>query len=463
MPFEFSGAPPALLDGTSVFSSFAFPSQPTTSTPPAPSNSSGAFASFARTTQQPFKASFGTGLSFGPAAKPAFGSTPPWPSSPLQPQCKAPNTTTGASTLDSREVAAPARPEADDPLSKALVRASRGKSAVFGRSDIAADGILKSIFNRTEEARGEIETLLTGLREAEASSPAVARFIRSLFGESIRAMTSRDEQPVREASPAAASDATEEATMTNRDIDSITSSDCKDPRIPRDHWRTKGLSAHLADVLLDEGHIWYKEGARVLADYILDLAYDHSKDMIVEKVVALLARQDNDAAVDNVVHWTQCKLGRIQELYLLSGGGSDRPAGNETGPKHAISPPISNRSICASDMLFAAEDEDAPEPLGTAMSKPAEKPFRFLDLPAELRNWVYRDVLAPGYIGFHERHYSLADQKWRMVRQTTCEADIVVTCRQVHNEAKNIIFENTVCVTASTMVGDCSSRCGKKL
>ncbi|KAK4900840.1 hypothetical protein LTR27_002022 [Elasticomyces elasticus] len=75
-------------------------------------------------------------------------------------------------------------------------------------------------------------------------------------------------------------------------------------------------------------------------------------------------------------------------------------------------------------------------------------PFRFLDLPAELRVWVYRELLAPvGQVSFSEVH--LRDHAHQNPLTASLSPAILRTSRQIHHEAKDIPYdENTIFICA---------------
>ncbi|KAK5685558.1 hypothetical protein LTS10_003639 [Elasticomyces elasticus] len=75
-------------------------------------------------------------------------------------------------------------------------------------------------------------------------------------------------------------------------------------------------------------------------------------------------------------------------------------------------------------------------------------PFRFLDLPAELRAWVYRELLAPvGQVSFSEVH--LRDHALQNPLTASLSPAILRTSRQIHHEAKDIPYdENTIFICA---------------
>lgn len=72
-----------------------------------------------------------------------------------------------------------------------------------------------------------------------------------------------------------------------------------------------------------------------------------------------------------------------------------------------------------------------------------EKPFRFLDLPPELRTWIYREVLIPGVVRLRIcEHY----MPYGVLPAPT--TGVLATCKQVNREAKDLVLENTFIVDA---------------
>ncbi|KAK4497214.1 hypothetical protein PRZ48_011664 [Zasmidium cellare] len=469
MPFEFSGAPPALLNSNSAFSSFASPSE-ATSTPPTNASKSfpgtqppfqfggassfGAARSFG--TASPFAStvkpstsnfgstpSFGTASPFGSPTTPTFGSTSTWPSPLPQLQCKALTSVASPLCLNHTTLSPANEPPPNNPLTRALNRASTGRLAIFGRREIAADGILKGIFT---DDKHDIPALLTALHEVESSNPTVANFIRTLFDEFIRAQMPEDEQPTEETSPTPGNEATQE-TPANNDQ----SSDEDRPMAPRNHWRVRRFAKRLTDVLFDEGYIWYEEGARVLADYIIDLSYEDTHRIMVDKVVELLGRQANDVAIDDVVTWARRSLQEVDDEYHFFRDDEEDQASGQADVDESKA-----KKSSATKGTSGAATTNPTKTAGRPIAESGKEPFRFLDLPAEMRNNVYRELMVPGHISFDYCSYSHGhDPRDRatVIRQTTCKTQILATCRQIYDEAKDILFENCVCVTGGTLEG----------
>ncbi|TKA48310.1 hypothetical protein B0A55_13090 [Friedmanniomyces simplex] len=78
-------------------------------------------------------------------------------------------------------------------------------------------------------------------------------------------------------------------------------------------------------------------------------------------------------------------------------------------------------------------------------------PFRFLDLPAELRMWIYRELLAPtSHVSFRLRD----KHTFGGVIGSSLNPAILRTSQQVFGEAKDILHqENNVCIKVDVWFG----------
>ena len=82
----------------------------------------------------------------------------------------------------------------------------------------------------------------------------------------------------------------------------------------------------------------------------------------------------------------------------------------------------------------------------------AEKPFRLFDLPPELRVWIYRHVLAPGYIGLRNHKYGGSVRK--RVAPQDIGTELLRTCKQVYKESRQLLLgENTICISVDSGLG----------
>ncbi|KAF7196195.1 hypothetical protein HII31_02596 [Pseudocercospora fuligena] len=497
MPFEFTGAPPALLDSTggantpkgfksfsqtsstglangnatptpsgNGFSSFkpssGFGSGYSTPTTPPPFQSSFGHASagglkapatgtspFARNAS--FPTSFGLPAAFG-AASPLRVSTPEFESTPKDSQHqitaapfskfgKSADTTdanlwanqgsaaTSESTPTPEDRTSEEPEEQDNLLTRALTRSARARPAIFGRAEQAADRVLRDVFANHQ---ADAAALLSELRDVEASAPEVAAFTRALFENAI---TAKDPKatliPIK-------------TKLWKENFAEEEKEDSRTPKIekfivPREHETVLDLEKKLEGEFLKMKQVKSKEAAGVLAVYILDRFLRRSTlEPLRDELSELLELEGNDDAEDELWNILTFMQGRVR----WADKNYKPPPASDGGQPEAADQ--ADQSEPAPTVEETATDSS------TAVVEASSKGFQFLELPAELRNWVYREHLAPmGYIclltrDWHGVHHSQPEDFTDIA--SGADISILSTNRQIHSEAKSILYrENNVC------------------
>jgi hypothetical protein len=114
-------------------------------------------------------------------------------------------------------------------------------------------------------------------------------------------------------------------------------------------------------------------------------------------------------------------------------------------------PPTDNPDASASSTESAAAMDNAggsaskslqtlPDP---ATRTPAETPFRFLDLPAELRVQIYEYLVVVGKVFFTPDWYDVQEGKIRFKDWTKYpipSLQLLRACKQIHEEAEEVYF-----------------------
>lgn len=199
----------------------------------------------------------------------------------------------------------------------------------------------------------------------------------------------------------------------------------------------------------------HEEGTHVLAKVILDELFldsdQWSRDL--GAVLGVYRRSSSSLAyrLDYVLRWAYQSVHDAELSYrsdvLRLGQAGEYILLNTSLEYNAVPPFITapaNRSIIDPDlqpMVTTRLTPDATLAVKHVISPEANvplQPFRFLDLPAEMRNRVYEELLAPGDV-----------QLYNYYVDSRCEPNILATCSQINSEAKDILYAgNTVCVTA---------------
>ncbi|KAK3706816.1 hypothetical protein LTR37_012495 [Vermiconidia calcicola] len=421
MPFEFNNKPPNFGSSNDAFSSFT------------------SFASSSAT--QVSKPAFGSTPSFGAPASLSITtpSSSPWstavPSTGLSssPRLK----TIGSAPADnSNESVEPS----SDPILSAVHRAKQQRPALFGAASIAADAIVRD-YQDAAKGAGELgaqhtlNQLQSELADLAKTHPETLRLLRCTFERATR----------HDLETAVATKSTIVRTQT--EVDDVTpdvfigiemysslyhaihsaiqreyatrkAGMPRDTNLPIMTTRMVAASATKADV---ENELYYghsygtREEAKDFADWIF------------EKVWRLKKESDSGWRVDD----------RDDASYF--GAGYYLP-GTEMSPqeREALVRDREERhkapdyELCCREMLGNG---------GEQRDEVVETPFRFLDLPAEMRTMVYGAAMVPGCVSLrsciHHMPYGASP---------TPTPGLLATCKQINQEAADLVFENTFMV-----------------
>ena len=420
MPFEFTGTPPALVKDTpGTFGSFsqqsapqALPASETSSQTSLKSPS--AFASL--------RSSF---------SSPSFQYGAPILTTPGSSQAKFNRPPVGA-------------PRHNDTVSRALLRASEKRPAIFGHAELGADAILnaymqidevKQLYNGADEAISQLSTEYAAVTDGY---PGVAKLLQ--FALSRAALASPD-------LPSAP------ATIESQIPDLILG-------IEPNSALHDALMDALCDVVLEKVfdlNIAGDDRAKVIETILVTLVSDTT---IKALEVALIENHSpegcDEAELKKLAAWVGEKVRGLRKELNTSDMTRLFLPNSQYEEKQAKELATSN---CNSDWYGIRHDTrkaknekpccDRPEvvrpqPSEGEVTEEPSTPFRLMDLPAELRTWVYRATLCPtGAISLRS-----CDHHLPFGAAPTLGVRLLATCKQVHDEAKDLLFQNTVIANA---------------
>lgn len=447
MRFEFTGAPPALLAAqgeTSPFNSFSATTSSRATSSPSTSTTSSQPAAFGKSSV------LGKSFQFPVSAQPS-ANPPPATSSASTSITSGPVVGFGKNRVWGKAVqfpvAAPRGEVQDDAAKGLLIRALRrfgkSKASPFAAKDAAADIALKGHLKSSTQAW----VLERSLRNAD---PEVLAFIESIFGELVD--SDAPDAPSGRSSPNPTADtepdATDAADATDdeEDIDErIKNFRAMDYKIPRSHPRIQHYGDTLKWKLLDDGFIHYEQGAYVLAKIIIGKMYARTSPSDLDETI-------RDAlswgTLYNITELTNSVLGAFRNI-------DDQFRRGELDSMEAAEADHYDGEECMDECDDTADGQITDLLVYEDLNGEEETYFRFMDLPAELRNRVYVELLAPtGFILLSRLETPSGCKPSReLLVESGSELEILRVSKDIYKEAKSILYrENTVCVAAAIEV-----------
>lgn len=358
-------------------------------------------------------------------ASSAFGTSP----SPFG-QRKPPTPSLPQTLTPTHRSSQPPTLPGDDVLSRALLRASQHRPALFGRKEIDADSLIGS-YRDSLDQETKIEDLITDLVDAAKSHPMAMDFLRHIFDKASR---------------------NDGATP---------------PPLPPSRQRTEQVDAQRA---LNNAiyTIFCKRGwSEDLCDYILRMiVFGLDPREIRAAVKADLDstsghRCVSDKEVETLITWMRGPGSRLVRESKFTGTAMDffRPAKRE---KRVFADEVAASAIGWDKCFCAAEDGDRRSPadhnvdasptlLHANQSKDAQRneEFRFMDLPAEMRVLVYKSAITPtGFISLRScAHHMPASV------HPPIATSIFQLSKLVSKEAEGLLMDNTIIVNGCLEFG----------
>lgn len=151
-------------------------------------------------------------------------------------------------------------------------------------------------------------------------------------------------------------------------------------------------------------------------------------DWLYEKVWELQKNFETSSKMDEKDEAGQTELGKTAQPQSVS---RIDPADDWYGTSKAR---LDNRPCCEKGIVESTSSTRTSDTLST--------PFQFLDLPAELRTWVYREALvARGPVSLRSCLHHLP-----LGTNPVLNTALLSTCSQIRKEAKDLMLENTYIV-----------------
>lgn len=306
-------------------------------------------------------------------------------------------------------------------LLNALQRVARRDRATVGGSGIMTDEVVAEILLKQGLDGGK---LLCALQQ----SPGLGIFTQSLFEQVLQYRTPEKRPKLNGV----------HNTIFSTSQPPKEKSEASTKHLPdRDHWACQALVNRLAERLAEDEIVVSQDQAQALAAFIHGRLRpkENGKADVRDIVATVLGREKGDLSIQSVTSWASFEMEQFRSLHSTLPSTMDTALGKTDGS--------------FSNLLSKLKAH--------ATSRVRAQPLRFLDLPPELRNWVYEELLVSktGYLSMKR----LGDvDHFKGVKLEThysgCHPAILAACKLVHREAKDILYQmNTIVSTVNAHPG----------
>ncbi|KAK4549170.1 hypothetical protein LTR36_007628 [Oleoguttula mirabilis] len=430
MPFEFTGKSLTFSGNANTFASLSAPSDSQSTSASTPSF--GSFASFGTSSSSPWSAH---------AARSAAPSPSPIPTTEAH-STLAQGREKQVDDLVQREKDLLDSAPGTDALMQALRRAVNCRPAVFGQAAVASDRVVGSFIDKAaaEFDRTAAQTsaqLSSELRAALAGKPLAVAFVDHLLAEATGQETLGT--LARNTAPTPRTDGSLSFSIQGR------------PSFARGSPAFLDIVSKMASELKTRDLLKDDAGNDV-ETMASRLAKELGSGAILSEVQRALelaaGRGTFDAECGTFIDWA---LRMIDEVVYGDKLGTVGPAGvaGRRSPVPAIESTVTECKSSVSAAKVLAKQEP-PQSLTTQ----EVAPFRFLDLPPELRVWVYRKLLAPGHISLRSCANNQLMAVSLGVTPNHLAPKLLRAGKLIHKEACDMLYaENTICINVSLLFG----------
>lgn len=310
------------------------------------------------------------------------------------------------------------------PLVKALKRVGARRPAVFGLADIAADRLFKQFLDGQQAGDDVPENaLFAQLSKAAAEYPDVAKLLNFTF----------EQAAIAKAQLPFGGDGKDEDVTFADEMESLDSRG--DGEIQYD----SPLDNALWDVVQKkcEALDWTLDGdTSRLAVRVYHKLLRGCTKVTLRTFIRKQAECPGQTTISEFVDWAFETIAGLRRTHSNK-KDSTKVGMRWTNPltvaeSSMFDPDRVRTSVCTCTMSLT-EPQVERDPV-------TAEPFRFLDLPAELRNRVYRLCLVPtGFLSLQSCAHQVP-----LGTYPALTLGILSTNKQIAEEAKDIIFENTV-------------------